>query len=194
MVIGVLYAGTFSKVLFPALRLGYLVVPPALVSPFVRAASLLTFGHSVLEQAVVASFMQKGHFARHIRRMRMLYAKRRQALVAALQETFAGRVRLEMQAGGMHLLARFAGEVSDVAMVRQAMACGLAPTPLSSMAVTHSHGDALLLSFTNIPTEAAPAVVRRLRDAIAPRCSPGTGLTVAPRACDAGSRRDDETG
>jgi GntR family transcriptional regulator/MocR family aminotransferase len=171
----VLYAGSFSKVLTPSLRLGYLVVPPELATAFNRASRLMTLGQPPLEQGVVAAFMQKGHFARHIRRMRMLYADRRRALALALEAAFGAWARVEMAAGGMHLLLRFAEPVDDAALVKRATAVGLAPQTLSSHAIAHDCGQGLLLSFTNIPVESAPAMVARLK-----------GLTVAPPACEAG--------
>ena len=103
----VLFAGSFSKVLFPGLRLGYLVVPDPLTKDIARASRLLQVGQSVLEQRVVASFMAEGHFARHLRRMRSLYAARRDALAEALGAVFGDRIKLQLQAGGMHLIARF---------------------------------------------------------------------------------------
>jgi len=84
----VLYAGSFSKVLFPALRLGYVVVPHRLVEAFAHAASAFHAGNARLEQAVVARFMNEGHFARHLKRMRDLYAARRAALADALAAAF----------------------------------------------------------------------------------------------------------
>jgi GntR family transcriptional regulator/MocR family aminotransferase len=134
----------------------------------------------VLEQHVVADFMQKGHFARHIRRMRMLYGERRRALAAALEAAFGNRIALEMQAGGMHLLARFPGVEDDTALVKRALAAGLGPSSLSAQTMVHSHGHGLLLSFTNVPVEAAPGIVARLERAI-------RGLTAPPAACDAGA-------
>jgi GntR family transcriptional regulator / MocR family aminotransferase len=158
----VLYAGSFSKVLFPALRLGYLVVPKELAAVFLRASRLLTSGQSVPEQRVVAAFMRHGHFARHIRRMRILYAERRRELAKALEMGFGGHVTVEMATGGMHLLARFANAADDTELVRRAMAAGLAPSALSSMAMARDCGQGLLLGFTNVlPTE-APLLVARL--------------------------------
>ncbi len=162
----VLYAGCFSKVLFPALRLGYLVVPPELAAAFQQAARLLTLGPPLLEQQVVAAFMQKGHFPRHIRRMRLLYAARRQALAAALEATLGTRVTVELSAGGMHLLARFPGADDDTALTRRALQGGLAPSALSAMTMAHDQGQALLLGFTNIAVNDAPSIARRLADVI----------------------------
>jgi GntR family transcriptional regulator / MocR family aminotransferase len=158
----VLYAGSFSKVLFPALRLGYLVVPKELAAVFLRASRLLTSGQSVPEQRVVAAFMRHGHFARHIRRMRILYAERRRELAKALETGFGGHVTVEMAAGGMHLLARFADAADDTELVKRAAAAGLAPTALSSMAMARDCGQGLLLGFTNVLPMEAPALVARL--------------------------------
>jgi GntR family transcriptional regulator / MocR family aminotransferase len=162
----VLYAGSFSKVLLPSLRLGYLVVPPELSDAFRRAAKLSTFGQPVLEQAVTAQFMQKGNFARHIRRMRNLYGERRQALAAALRHVFGARCSVEMAAGGMHLLARFAGGESDTKLTKRALAAGLAPSALSALSVAHDCGQGLLLSFTNIPADQAEIMADRLRSVV----------------------------
>jgi GntR family transcriptional regulator / MocR family aminotransferase len=158
----VLYAGTFSKTLFPALRLGYLVVPPELATAFARASRLLTMGQPALEQHVVATFMQKGHFARHIRRMRMLYKERRLALAKALDAAFGSRVTVEMAAGGMHLLARFPNAADDTVLAKRAKHAGMMPSALSAMTMAHDQGQGLLLGFTNIAAEDAPAIVARL--------------------------------
>ncbi len=162
----VLYAGSFSKTLFPALRLGYLVVPPALSAAFLRASRLLCLGPPVLEQRVTAAFLQKGYFPRHIKRMRTLYGERRAALAAALATVFGDRCVVGMAAGGMHLMARFPGAADDTALVRRANAAGLAPSALSAMAIAYDQGQALLLSFTNIASEDAESIVRRLASAI----------------------------
>jgi GntR family transcriptional regulator/MocR family aminotransferase len=162
----VLYAGSFSKVLFPALRLGYLVVPSELQSAFLRASRLLTSGLPMLEQNSVAAFMRNGHFARHIRRMRILYADRRRCLATALHARFGDRVTLELTSGGMHLLARFPGADDDSVLAKRADLAGLATTALSSLAMAHDAGQGLLLSFTNTAPAEADALVARLATAI----------------------------
>ncbi|WP_158927435.1 PLP-dependent aminotransferase family protein [Acidisphaera sp. S103] len=162
----VLYAGSFSKVLFPALRLGYLIVPPELQTVFLRASRLLTSGLPMLEQKAVAAFMRNGHFARHIRRMRILYGERRRCLATALQAAFADRVTVELAAGGMHLLARFPGADDDSVLAKRAALAGLATTALSSLTMAHDAGQGLLLGFTNVATADADALVGRLRGAL----------------------------
>ncbi len=162
----VLYAGSFSKVLFPALRLGYLVVPDELSEAFARASRLASLGLPSLEQRVVAAFMAEGHFARHLRRMRALYSARRQALVVALTDAFGDRVTLELESGGMHLLARFPGAADDGTLARRAAAAGLAPSTLSALTLGHDCGQGLLLGFTNVPEEMAEPLVQRLAAAI----------------------------
>ncbi len=169
----VLYAGSFSKVLFPALRLGYLVVPQNLVERFVRAAHACDAGQSRLEQGVVAAFMAEGHFARHLNRMRRLYAARRAALAAALATVFGERLRVELQGGGMHLLGRPAGDASDDELVRLAMAEGLMPGALSLHRVARDPGAGLLLSFTNIAENHAEGAAQALLRAIGDRLPPG---------------------
>jgi GntR family transcriptional regulator / MocR family aminotransferase len=154
----VLFAGSFSKTLFPGLRLGYLVVPDSLIETMTRAARLITRGPPLLEQNVTAAFMAGGHFARHVKRMRGLYARRR----AALAEALSGHFPVELAAGGMHLLIRLPEGVDDGDVARRALAVGLAPTGLSGSAIAHDAGRALLLGFTNVKAEDAPALVARL--------------------------------
>ena len=154
----VLFAGSFSKTLFPGLRLGYLVVPDSLIETMTRAARLTTRGPPLLEQNVTAAFMAGGHFARHVKRMRGLYARRR----AALAEALAGHFPVELAAGGMHLLVRLPDGVDDGDVARRALAVGLAPMGLSGLSIAHHPGQALLLGFTNVREEDAAGLVGRL--------------------------------
>lgn len=162
----VLYAGSFSKVLYPGLRLGYLIVPEKLTAAFARANLLHNSGASTLEQRVVATFIMEGHFARHIKRMRNLYAARRQALAAALHHVFGDGVEVDLAPGGMHLMFRPARRLNDVALAKLARAAGLAVEPLSNRAIAHPSKQALLLGFTNIAEAEAVDVCHRLRRAM----------------------------
>jgi GntR family transcriptional regulator / MocR family aminotransferase len=109
----VVYCGTLSKVMFPGLRIGYAVLPEALVAPFRRAKWLADRSTPALEQAALTDFIADGHLERHIRRMRRLYGQRRKVLVDALRERFGDRIELLGDAAGMHLAVRFAD--ADVA-------------------------------------------------------------------------------
>ncbi|MBV9824607.1 MAG: PLP-dependent aminotransferase family protein [Alphaproteobacteria bacterium] len=162
----VIYAGSFSKVLFPGLRLGYLVAPERLVARFTAAALTISAGLGRLEQAVVARFIEEGHFARHLRRMRQLYAARRASLARALVDVFGDGLVLSLQGGGMHLLAWPDGGLADTELVRRAEAQGLAPSPLSMHAIAAACKPGLLLSFTNIPEDQAESAARRLLAAL----------------------------
>jgi GntR family transcriptional regulator / MocR family aminotransferase len=156
----VFYAGSFSKVLNPGLRLGYLVVPLSEVDRFYRAAELFAPSSSLLDQMVVADFLIEGHFARHLRRMRRLYAARRDALVSALRTVFDDQLALDVPAGGMHVIGRFSGRRNDAALAERAQREGLAL--LSSCLVGRPSELGLLLSFTNIPVEQATREAQRL--------------------------------
>jgi GntR family transcriptional regulator/MocR family aminotransferase len=146
----VLYAGSFSKVLFPGLRLGYLVLPESLVRTFTHAIGLRHAGHSILDQSVVARLIVEGHFARHLKRMRGLYAGRRRALTEALSAVFGDRLATDVMPGGMHLVAWLRGRARDVEVAKPAQAAGFALQALSSRILRHPRGQALLLGFASI--------------------------------------------
>jgi len=127
----VIYVGTFSKVLFPALRLGYVVVPTDLVPAFSAARDAADIFSSTLYQAVLTDFIREGHFARHIRRMRMLYMDRRRALVNAIQIQMVDRTEVIGAEAGMHLVALLPRGTNDVAVSRKAARRGISAMPLS---------------------------------------------------------------
>jgi GntR family transcriptional regulator/MocR family aminotransferase len=164
----VLYAGSFSKVLFPGLRLGYLVLPRTLMAAFADAMRRRSVGMQNLEQRAVAAFMAEGHFARHLKRMRSLYAARHRALGEALSIIFGDRITVDRQPGGMHLIIRWRARVCDVDLARSAQKAGLAVEPLSPRAIRHLCGDGLLLGFTNIREAEALEYCRQLEGAIGP--------------------------
>jgi GntR family transcriptional regulator/MocR family aminotransferase len=123
----VIYAGTFSKSLFPALRLGYLVLPEHLISIFRSTKALLDTGCPTLMQLAVADFMRKGHFERHLRKLRARNAQRRSVLIGALEHHFGPRVEVSGSSAGDHVLVWLRdfklSQVSDV--TRRAMAVGV---------------------------------------------------------------------
>ena len=120
----VIYIGTFSKTLFPSLRLGYLVLPADLVERFVAVRHALDVTSPYLQQAVLNDFMREGHFARHIRKMRALYHARRTALVESLEREFNGELEIWGAQAGMHLVAELPEnrEWDDVAIATAAAA------------------------------------------------------------------------
>jgi GntR family transcriptional regulator/MocR family aminotransferase len=128
----VIYVGTFSKVMFPALRLGYVVVPKDLVNAFSTARDANDQFSSTLYQAVMTDFIREGHFARHIRRMRMLYMQRRTTLVEAIRKHLGDKLAVIGAEAGMHLVALLPPGVSDVAISKKAAAMGISAMPLSS--------------------------------------------------------------
>jgi GntR family transcriptional regulator/MocR family aminotransferase len=149
----VLYTGTFSKVLFPGLRLAYLVVPVSHIDRFRQSASLLGGAGPISLQATVADFMEHGHFARHLRKMRTLYAERRRLLVNALGHVFGDDLFVQPQAGGIHALAYLRNALAtldDVSLANAALDLGLAVHALSHWQTLGPPRYGLLMGFTNI--------------------------------------------
>ncbi|SDH15081.1 GntR family transcriptional regulator / MocR family aminotransferase [Paraburkholderia steynii] len=146
----VLYAGTFSKVLLPSLRLAYLVVPEALVEQFEQSIHAFAGGSPELTQTIVAAFIAEGHFARHIQRMRKLYAERREAAVEGLESVLGRHLRIDSQPGGMHLILRLQGRRSDRRLVSRMRADGLYGEALTDWTTNRDGASAVLVSFTNI--------------------------------------------
>jgi len=146
----VLYAGTFSKVLFPGIRLAYLVVPQALAARFDQVCKVYAGGVPGEVQGIVRDFIAEGHFARHIQRMRRLYAERRQATAEGLAAVLGARMKIEPQPGGMHLVARLAGRHADRRLAGRMREQGLYAGALSQWSTAAPEQSALLISFTNI--------------------------------------------
>ena len=161
-----LFVGTFSKVLSPGLRVGYLVVPPGLVDRFGAIADLLQPPPAALVQATIAAFLEQGYLGRHIRRMRQLYGERRAALVDALRE-HARSLSIELQPGGMHLVARLPRGTNDVKLVAELAKQGIGPSALSAWGVEAPYAPGLLISFTNVDVKKAPQAALRLAEALA---------------------------
>lgn len=151
----VLYAGTFSKLLFPAIRLAYLVVPRAQVQRFEETARLFGGHTPALTQHIVSDFMAAGHFARHIQRMRRLYAHRRALACAGLEAVLHPHLQVQSPPGGMHLLLRLQGRRSDHALAERMRQHGMFSRALSECLLAARPGvpPMIMLSFTNIATQ-----------------------------------------
>jgi GntR family transcriptional regulator / MocR family aminotransferase len=162
----VIYVGTFSKVLFPALRLGYLVVPPELVEAFIAARRFVDRHVSALEQAALADFMLEGHFTRHLRRMRTLYAERQAALVAEIQHHLGDMLEIQSSEVGMHLVAWLPPGMDDQAAVRQAAAHGVDTVAISSFGMEPIQRGGLILGYAAVSELEIPDGVRRLAAAL----------------------------
>jgi GntR family transcriptional regulator/MocR family aminotransferase len=127
----VIYLGTFSKVLFPALRLGYLVVPPDLTDVLVAVRLFVDRHVPILEQMALADFITEGHFARHIRRMHTVYAERRAALLAAVASELGELFEVHPPEAGMHLVGWLPPRVDDAVVAQQAAKYGVEVIPVA---------------------------------------------------------------
>jgi GntR family transcriptional regulator / MocR family aminotransferase len=159
----VIYLGTFSKVLFQSLRIGYLILPPTLVESFTSVRRLVDIHSPLLEQAVLAEFISEGHYTRHLRRMRNHYAERRAALLEAVRE-----LPLEMDSpdAGLHCIGWLPEGVDDKAVVRAAAKHGLELWPVSHSCIEPLERKGLMLGYGNPTQEALEDGIRRLSAAL----------------------------
>ena len=156
----VIHVGTFSKSLFPSLRLGYLLAPPALVEPLDAIMSRLMHGVPTHTQAVVADFIGEGHFAAHIRRMRRLYAERHEALCNAAAAQLAGALDVERSSSGLHTVGWLCAGHDEAAVVAAAAQRQVTVSPIARYAIApRAAGDrqGLVLGFGGV----TPAEIER---------------------------------
>lgn len=175
----VIYVGTFSKSMFPGLRLGYVVAPPQLAPVFRRLAGATLQGAPSSTQAIMADFMDQGHFASHIRRMRGVYAERRDALMAAAARDLEGLLHLHPTETGFHTLGDLSdpltrGGLSARAVADAACAAGIATAPLCRYTLAPVARQAITLGFSAVP----PAQIAR---GVADLARVIEGLAAAPR-------------
>ena len=157
----VIYVGTFNKVLFPGLRLGFVVVPRPLLRAVVTARHLSDRHPPSLTQSVAAEFMRQGHFTTHLRRMRQLYREQRDTLVRELDRRAGADLEVEAPDHGMHVVAYLRHGRPDVAVERAAAARGVIARAISPLYIAARPRSGLLLGFTGFAPEAiAPAVAR----------------------------------
>jgi GntR family transcriptional regulator/MocR family aminotransferase len=172
----VIYLGTFSKVLFPSLRLGYLVAPTDLIGAFVMVRARTETYSPLIEQAALTDFITEGHFARHIRRMRVLYAARQAALVKMADRELAGLLDVRPAAAGMHLIGWLSPDappdLHDHVIAQRAAARGVEAQPLSQYCLRPSSLPAakrngLLLGYAALDEKAIRKGIRQLKETFA---------------------------
>ncbi|MFO1153619.1 MAG: PLP-dependent aminotransferase family protein [Rhodospirillales bacterium] len=168
----VIYLGTFSKVMFPGLRLAYLVVPPNLVDPLSAALSELYREGRLIEQAALADFIADGHLASHIRRMRIVYLERQMALRRTFEDLLADRVSVTGGRAGIHLLYFFNEPIEDEAVARDALAEGVIARPLSHYYLERTHRRCgLMLGYAGVPSAGIRPAAQRLATLIERHCA-----------------------
>jgi GntR family transcriptional regulator/MocR family aminotransferase len=164
----VIYIGTFSKMLFPALRCGYLVIPLDLVPRFVAVREAMDIFPASLPQAALTDFINEGEFGRHLRRMRALYADRRATLVEALGRELGPDLSVIGDAAGMHLAVTARPRWPDHVVALRAAQRGLWVMPLSSCYLGKPTRRGLVLGYGATTAAEMPSAVHRLRRVIAP--------------------------
>jgi GntR family transcriptional regulator/MocR family aminotransferase len=159
----VIYIGTFSKVLFPTLRMAYVVVPEGLVDAFVAARTLVDGFSPSFMQAVLTDFITGGHLSSHIRRMRALYRERRDVLLDAIARRLSGRIEVKRADTGLYATGWLQPGVDDLEVSRRAALKGLDLPALSRYYHAHRPEPGLLFNYANVP----PADIRRGIDLLA---------------------------
>ena len=158
----VLYIGTFSKVLFPSLRIGYLVLPKSLVTVFTRAKWLNDRHLPILEQQVLAEFIESGYLERHIRKMRSIYNKRRQILVKYLKKYFGKRAEILGEKAGIHVMVRFKTSLSDEEIIQRAAKVGVAMMSANPHYLTNHPTGEFIFGYGELTESQLQEGIRRL--------------------------------
>ncbi len=163
----VIYIGTFSKMLFPALRIGYLVVPLRLAKIFAQTKRLIDRQSPLLEQFVLADFITEGHLDRHLRRMRTLYDRRRQALVQSLKSRLGQQMKILGDSAGIHLMVQVQTDRSDEEIILQAAHQGVGVSSAAPFYLGNSRVGQLLLGYANLEEGRIDEGIRRLAEVLA---------------------------
>lgn len=162
----VLYVGTVSKALAPALRIGFVVAPSPLAETLVRLRGHFDRQPALDAQVILARFLDDGHMAGHLRRMRTLYRDRRDALADALESAVGARARVERPETGINLTVDLVDGSSDVAVVEAARLRGVSPASLSGFYRGAAKRNGLLVGFASLPRARATWAARMVREAI----------------------------
>ena len=160
----VIYIGTFSKTLFPGLRIGYIVIPPDVVDRFATVRGAVDICAPHFYQGVLTDFIDEGHYARHLRKTRLIYNERRNALVNALQRAFGSRLQIMGAEAGMHVTVTLPPGVEDYEISLRAAEENLWLWPLSTTYMSKNTRQGFILGFGSTKLSEMPKAVRRLRD------------------------------
>lgn len=162
----VIYLGTFSKIMMPSLRLGYIVAPERFVEIFTKGRGRIDVHSSGVGQRALAEFMRQGHLLRHLRRMRKIYAERQQALMTAITTYLPGELTVAPCATGLHLVALFTerlkARMSDTDAARLLKAAGIHVQPLSQNHLEQPIYSGLVLGYGRLKAEDAPRLIARM--------------------------------
>lgn len=164
----VIYVGTFSKSLFPALRLGFVVAPAALVDTFSRVARSFVSGVPTSIQATVADFMNEGYFATHVRRMRRIYAERHGTLIESARRTLGGLLEMLPAESGLHTIGQLAPGISETAAAEAAAAREVVVSPIARFSIAPVPESGLVLGFAAVAPRDIADGVNRLAAALEP--------------------------
>jgi GntR family transcriptional regulator/MocR family aminotransferase len=143
----VIYAGTMSKILYPSLRLGYVVAPETLIDPLVKIRSTMDQHSSAIDQATLARFITEGFFLSHIKRMRKIYAERREVFIKQFNELLGDRFTLQVPEGGLNMVAWLKREQDFAAISRVTLQIGVKPSPLSFYCIRAAPRPAFVFGF-----------------------------------------------
>ena len=168
----VIHVGTFSKSLFPALRLGYLLAPPALVDTFRVIMSKFLQGVPSHTQSVVAEFIDEGHFSAHVRRMRHLYQERHEALLGAADKRLRGLLDVMPTPGGLHTIAHLSSSRAELEISREADARLVTASPVGRFAIAPVDVRGLVLGYGGVTPKQIAAGVEVLADVMEARQKP----------------------
>jgi GntR family transcriptional regulator/MocR family aminotransferase len=162
----VIYVGTFSKVLFPSLRLGFLVVPERIAKAFAKARAALDLQPPITAQPILEAFMREGYFASHVRRMRTCYYERQLSLIDAIHKQLSSILTVAADSAGMHLLAHLTPDArkkfTDREASQRAAAHHVIAPALSDFYTDQRDGGALVLGYAAVPERALIQAVQRM--------------------------------
>ncbi len=162
----VFYVGTFSKSMFAAMRIGYIVAPPGLVETFAQARNLLGQSSSAVVEQALSRFMDDGRFVEHIRKMRRIYRERRDILFDCLTKDCADSLEPQPTDAGMHMLAWLKNGVNDQAAHLALLEAGIESLPLSAYSAEPLPRSAIVLGFSSVPEKRIPKLVKRMSETL----------------------------